>query len=130
MASVWTDVRPSAAALIYPVITLEPPYDHTSTRRSLVGTHPDPASSAEWSVETHVRAGDPPMFLVQADDDPISNPANSRIMAEACRRAGVPAELHTLASGGHGFGMGRPGTPTMAWPGWFETWLRRERLIA
>ncbi len=121
--------RPDAAALIYPVITLQPPYDHTSTRRSLIGNRPDPAHSAAWSVETHVRPGDPPVFLVQADDDPVSNPANSGIMADACRRAGVPVERHALPSGGHGFGMGRPGTPTMDWPGWYEGWLRAERLI-
>ena len=130
MATVSADgPMPAAAALIYPVITLEPPYDQTSTRRSLVGEHPDRASSAAWSVETHVRPGDPPMFLVQADDDPVSDPANSRIIAEACRRAGVPVEWHAVASGGHGFGMGRPDTPTMAWPGWYEAWLRRLRLL-
>lgn len=32
--------RPNLAALIYPVVTLEPPYDRTSTRRVLIGAHP------------------------------------------------------------------------------------------
>lgn len=122
--------RPDLAALIYPVITLKPPYDHTSTRRSLIGRHPDAEASAEWSVETHVRSGCPPVFLVQAEDDPISNPANTLIMADACRKAGVPVELHRLASGGHGFGMGKPGTPSAAWPGWWEQWLRGSRFLA
>jgi acetyl esterase/lipase len=117
-------VRPDLAALIYPVITLQPPYDHTSTRRALVGDHPDPRQSAQWSVETHVRSGCPPMFLVQAEDDPVSDPANTLIMAQACRAAGIPVDLHRLPTGGHGFGMGHPG-PTAAWPGWFETWLHQ-----
>ena len=117
--------RPKAAALIYPVITLEPPLDHTSTKRSLVGDHPTASASAEWSVETHVRGGCPPVFLVQADDDPVSDPRNSAIMADACRRAGVPVERHRLSSGGHGFSMGRPETPSAAWPRWFEDWLIR-----
>ena len=121
--------RPDVAALIYPVITLKPPYDHTSTRRSLIGDHPDARASAEWSVETHVRSGCPPMFLTQAEDDPISDPANTLIMADACRRAGVPVELHRLRSGGHGFGMGRPGTPTAAWPRWYEDWLHRNGML-
>lgn len=116
--------RPSAAALIYPIITLEPPYDHTSTRAQLVGRHPTPSESAEWSVETHVRSRCPPVFLTQAADDPISDIANSRIMVQACERAGVRVEAHTLASGGHGFGMGRPGTPSAQWPGRYEAWLR------
>lgn len=115
--------RPSFSALIYPIITLEPPYDHTSTRRILIGTHPSPERSADWSVQTHVRSGCPPMFLVQAQDDPISDPANTRIMADACKRAGVPVELHQLASGGHGFGMGEKDTPTGVWPDYFSAWL-------
>ena len=129
MAAGGVSDQPDAAALIYPVITLEPPYDHTSTRRSLIGPHPTPASAAAWSVQNYVRPGAPAIFLVQADDDPISDPANSAIMAEACRRAGVPVEVHRLSSGGHGFGMGRPGTPSAAWPGWFKAWLQQQRLL-
>ncbi|MCJ2126354.1 alpha/beta hydrolase [Methylobacterium sp. J-077] len=115
--------RPSAAALIYSVITLEPPYDLTSTRVQLVGRHPDPEASAEWSVETHVRSRCPPVFLVQAEDDPVSDIANSRIMARACERAGVRVEAHIFPSGGHGFGMGRPGTSSAEWPPWYDAWL-------
>ncbi|GBU19193.1 MULTISPECIES: alpha/beta hydrolase [Methylobacterium] len=116
--------RPAAAALIYPIVTLEPPYDRSSTRVQLVGRHPGAAASAEWSVETHVGPRCPPVFLAQAKDDPISDVANSRIMAEACRRAGVPVDLHVVASGGHGFGMGHPGTASADWPSWYEAWLR------
>lgn len=123
-------VRPAAAALIYPVITLEPPYDHTSTRRMLIGDHPSRQQSAEWSVQTHVARGDPPFFLVQAKDDPISSPQNTAIMAGACARAGVPAELRQLPGGGHGFGMGRPGTATAQWPAWYEAWLRAQGMLA
>src|SRR6202012_2628678 len=81
--------RADGAALIYPVITLEPPYDRTSTRRVLIGDHPTPQASAAWSVETYVGSDCPPVFLVQADDDPTSNPKNALIMADACKRAGV-----------------------------------------
>ena len=115
--------RSNVAALIYPVITLEPPYDHPSTRRVLIGDHPDAQLSAEWSVQTHVDTTCPPMFLVQAKDDPVSNPANTLIMAAACKRAGVSIELHRLTDGGHGFGMGHPGSDTADWPGWYQTWL-------
>jgi len=122
--------KPDATGLIYPVITLQPPYDKTSTRRSLVGDHPDDGAEATWSVETHVRAGCPSMFLVQAEDDPISNPQNTLIMASACERAGVPVEMHRFPTGGHGFGMGRPGTPTIEWPTFYESWLRQRKLLA
>jgi acetyl esterase/lipase len=122
--------RPDVAALIYPVITLAAPYDHTSTRRSLIGRHPTDEATREWSVESHVSKDCPPVFLTQADDDRISNPANSRIMQQACEEAAVDVEFHPIASGGHGFGMGRPGTPTQEWPRWYEAWLRKRNLLA
>jgi acetyl esterase/lipase len=115
--------RPAFAALIYPIITLQAPYDHTYTRRMLVGDHPTAAAAAQWSVETHVTARCPPVFLVQAKDDPISNPANTVLMEKACERVGVPVELHQFPVGGHGFGMGRAGTPAAAWPAYFARWL-------
>jgi acetyl esterase/lipase len=124
------DPRPAAAALIYPIITLEPPYDHSSTRRVLIGSHASRAASTDWSVQTHVRSDCPPVFLVQAKDDPVSDPANTEIMAEACKRAGVPVELCQLKAGGHGFGMGHPGTPTEAWPMEFANWLRGRGFVA
>ena len=110
------------------MITLQPPFDQTSTRRSLIGDHPSSRDSAEWSVQTHVTANCPPIFLVQADDDPVSDPENSLIMTQACRDAGVPVELNSLSSGGHGFGMGQPNSPTGEWPGMFEAWLNRHKM--
>jgi acetyl esterase/lipase len=121
--------RADVAALIYPVITLEPPYDRTSTRRVLIGDHPTPQASAAWSVETYVGSDCPPVFLVQADDDPISNPKNTLIMADACKRAGVAVEVHQPQTGGHGFGMGKPGTQTVDWPGWYQAWLVRNGML-
>ncbi len=115
--------RPDFAALAYPVITLQPPFDNTVTRRSLVGDHPTPEASAEWSVETHVHSGCPRVFLVQADDDPIANPENTRIMEKACKLAGVSVERHALPGGGHGFGMGVAGAPSAQWPQWYQAWL-------
>lgn len=126
----FLSARPDAAALIYPVITLEPPYQHTSTRVQMVGEHPRARLSAEWSVQTHVRPGCPAMFLVQAKDDPISNPANTLIMEQACKRAGVKVELHQLPTGGHGFGMGVAGTVTAEWPSWYAHWLARQGMLA
>lgn len=126
----FLSAQPDNAALIYPVITLERPFQHTATRKSLVGEEPTRQESAEWSVQTHMRPGCPPMFLVQAKDDPISSPANTVIMDRACERADVPVVFHQLPSGGHGFGMGIAGTPTAAWPGWYRSWLARQGMLA
>lgn len=115
--------RPDFSALIYPVVTLKPPYDGTSSRRQLIGLHPTPQAASAWSVETHVRPGGPPTFLVHAEDDPIVDPDNSQILAEACRKAGIPVELHRFATGGHGFALGRKGTASTDWPRLAEVWF-------
>lgn len=111
------------AALIYPVITLEKPYTHTSTHNILVGSQATDEENARWSIQNFVTPHTPPMFLVQAEDDPVSDPHNTLIMAAACQREHVPVDMHRYASGGHGFGMGKPGTPTIEWPLRYKSWL-------
>jgi acetyl esterase/lipase len=118
--------RVDISALIYPIITLVEPYSNTSTAHILVGRHADEKQAAQWSVQNFVTPQTPPMFLVQAKDDPISNPINTVIMQQACEKMHISCELHQLASGGHGFGMGKPGTPTEAWPHLYRSWLQRE----
>lgn len=114
-----------AAALIYPVISLERPWTHTATHRMLVGPGASDRQNALWSVQRHVSPATPPIFLVQAEDDPIANPHNSLLMAEACQQARVPVELHMYRSGGHGFAMGKAGTPVAVWPRAYRQWLGR-----
>lgn len=110
-------------ALIYPIVTLEKPYQHTSAHRVLVGPGASDAADAAWSVQNFVTPHTPSTFLVQAEDDPVSNPQNTLIMANACKKAGVAVEMHRYAHGGHGFGMGKPGTPTAEWPDFYQSWL-------
>lgn len=111
------------AALIYPVITLEKPYTHTSTHKILVGPHADPTAEAAWSVQHFVTSATPPVFMAQAKDDTISDPHNTLIMAAACQRHHVPVEMHRYSHGGHAFGMGKAGTPTVKWPASYREWL-------
>ncbi|MFT3689865.1 alpha/beta hydrolase [Paenirhodobacter sp.] len=113
----------AGAVLVYPVITLLPPYDRTSTRRILVGKTPSLTQAADWSVETHVRRDCAPVFLVGAADDPIANPWNLVAMEAACRKASVPVERHLLELGGHGFGMGKPGSRSAGWSVMLDPWL-------
>lgn len=74
--------------------------------------------------ELTVSATTPPVFLVQAEDDG-DHVTSSLAYFIAMRQAKVPAELHLLSRGGHGYGMFRCGKPTDVWPAlamrWFET---------
>ncbi|WP_122039232.1 alpha/beta hydrolase [Asaia bogorensis] len=121
--------KPAGAALIYPVITLEKPYDHTATRRDLVGVNAAPDLARLWSVQSHVRPGYPPVFLTQADNDHIANPYNAALMAQTCEAIGTAVDYRRLPTGGHGFGMGEPDQVTANWPGWYESWLAQRGLI-
>ncbi|MFH6785784.1 MULTISPECIES: alpha/beta hydrolase [Methylobacterium] len=121
--------RPDVAALLYPVITLKPPFDRTSSRRVLVGDSPTRVATEAYSVETQVRPETPPTFLAQAADDPIAVVDNSLLMFAALRAVEVPVEMHLFERGGHGFNLGVPGSPAAAWPGLFATWARRRGFI-
>ena len=65
----------------------------------------------------------PPVFLAQATDDPLLNSGKALRFYTWARTQKVPIELHLFLNGGHGFGLGRPGTPTTEWPDLFLSWL-------
>jgi acetyl esterase/lipase len=69
-----------------------------------------------------------PTFLAVATDD--NGPAiGSAIYYLALKKAGIPAELHSYAAGGHGFGM-RPGDrPSATWPKRCEEWMRDQGIL-
>ncbi|OLP53894.1 pectin acetylesterase [Rhizobium rhizosphaerae] len=122
--------RPDWAVLAYPVITMQLPYGKSMSRRILIGPEADAALVKAWSVETYVGPDCPPLFLMDALDDPVINPQNGVIMAEACKKAGVKAELMRLSAGGHGFGMGKRGSPTADWPLKLESWLKLQGVVS
>ena len=47
----------------------------------------------------------------------------------ALKKAGVPAELHIYAAGGHGFGLRPSEHPCSTWPRRCEEWLRTSKLL-
>ncbi|SFX18417.1 alpha/beta hydrolase [Janthinobacterium sp. TB1-E2] len=116
--------RPDFAVLLYPVLTMQRPFDTTHAKKQLLGAHPTLAARDALSVELHVDARTPPIFIAQALDDRVSPPENSILMAGALRRAGVSVELHQFQSGGHGWGLGKPGSEPAAWPQLLLAWLQ------
>ncbi|WP_410209922.1 alpha/beta hydrolase [Aquirhabdus sp.] len=116
--------RPDFVGLIYPVITLMPPFDHTSTRRELIGDHPTRIQSQAYSVNLQIQDQMPPTFLAHAIDDPISPVDNSVLMLMSLRAHHIASELHVFQAGGHGWGLGQPDTLVAAWPTLFLAWLK------
>ena len=116
--------RPDFVVLLYPVLTMQQPFDTTHAKKQLLGSDPAQAARDALSVELQVDARAPPMFIAQALDDGISPPGNSVLMAAALRRAGVPVELRQFRHGGHGWGLGKPGSEPAAWPRLLLAWLR------
>jgi acetyl esterase/lipase len=117
------DARPTFAALLYPVITMLPPFAHEASRQMLLGDRPAPAQRAAYSCERLVTPAAPPMFLAAAADDTDVSVENTLAMFAALRRAHVPGEMHIFERGGHGFGLGRPDQPLSAWPDLLLKWL-------
>lgn len=70
----------------------------------------------------------PPTFFAHAGDDGVKSD-NSVQMYLALKRAGVPAELHVYASGGHGFGLRPSDKPCATWPLRCGDWLKTQGIL-
>ena len=77
----------------------------------------------ELNPKIHVSRETPPTFLLQAEDDHVDNVNDSLVYYIALKNAGVPAEMHLYAQGGHAFGLRRTKFPITGWPQLVETWL-------
>ncbi|MBL8793620.1 MAG: alpha/beta hydrolase [Planctomycetia bacterium] len=71
----------------------------------------------------------PPLFIVHASDDKISDAEHSVAMYLAMKRAGVLAELHVYTTGGHGFGVRKVGHPCETWTERCLEWLGKQGLL-
>jgi acetyl esterase/lipase len=97
--------RPDFAILIYP--------GHLWT----------PGTTLTLRQDVVVPADTSPTFLLQAEDDPVDPVKHSLTYYYALQAAGVPAELHLYAKGGHAFGMSPRPLPISQWPTLVEQWL-------
>lgn len=115
--------RPDFAALLFPVISLLPPLDTTRTKREIIGKKPTVENAKLWSVDSHISENTPPIFMVQAVDDPIAPPEHCLKMFQGMRDKGQPVEMHMFEKGGHGFGLGGANELVSQWPELFHGWL-------
>jgi acetyl esterase/lipase len=84
----------------------------------------------EMVADVRVGTTTPPMFLVHSGDDKVAA-ENSVLLYLALHKAGVPAELHVYAAGGHGYGLNRSKYgPAAEWPRRCEEWLRARGVLS
>lgn len=121
--------RPWFVVPVYPVVTMTEACVHRRSRRALLGD--------SWlrsrqlrdllSLERHVPADCPPVFLVNCKDDPVVDCRNSELLDSALTRQQVPHRYIQYQTGGHGFGASdHKGTAECRqWKEEFMAWFRR-----
>lgn len=77
-------------------------------------------------AEPGIRLGSdlPPVFMAVSQDDKDRGIYCANLFIKL-KEAGVPAELHIFASGGHGYGLRDTGEPAAGWPRLMADWMRQ-----
>ena len=111
---------PRATFPIYPVVTWEEEirYDPGFARR-LFSCAPEEVAASPYEIPHHAEAF-PPCAIFLAADDELVDPENSRMLARALERHGIPCRLEAGEKGGHGFADGTG----MCMAGWTERAVR------
>ena len=115
--------RPDFMILMYPVISFTDASIHTGSAEALLGKNPDKNLLTYYSSELQVKEDTPPAFLALADDDDGVPAENSLLMYAALRKKKIPAELHILSEGKHGFGLGLNNNHVASWTNNLQLWL-------
>ncbi len=119
--------RPAFIVPIYPVVTMHAPYVHKRSRRALLGDSRkrNAALRDSLSLERHVPADCPPVFLANCKDDPIVDYHNSLLLDSALTAANVPHAYTLYPTGGHGFGGSevKGSAEARSWKESFLRWL-------
>jgi acetyl esterase/lipase len=86
-------------------------------------------NKAELRDDVTVTKSTPPMFFAHAFDDNASV-FNTLLLATELKKAGVTAEVHVFATGGHGYGLRHvEGRPVTDWPKACGAWMQTMKYI-
>jgi acetyl esterase/lipase len=79
-------------------------------------------------ADATITAGMPPVFMFSAYDDKRTSTTNATLFLKYLA-AGVPAEIHVYAQGGHGFGIRDRPLPVSSWPQRLLEWMANRKLL-
>ncbi|MFC2080346.1 alpha/beta hydrolase [Bacteroidota bacterium] len=114
--------RPDFSILMYPVISFTGDFQHSGSRKNLVGEDKD--LMKYFSNELQVTEDTPPAILIHASDDKAVPVANSIVYYQALIKHNVKAEMHIYPSGGHGFALAIGNNHLSTWPERAFEWVR------
>ena len=121
-------LQPNFVAPIYPVVTMRNPYVHKRSRRALLSEkyQHNKTMIDSLSLERHVPADCPPVFLVNCIDDPVVEYHNSILLDSALTAQDVNHRYIQYRTGGHGFGASEEkGTAECRqWKNEFLKWIK------
>ncbi|KAB7786454.1 alpha/beta hydrolase [Bifidobacterium cebidarum] len=129
------EVRPDALMLAYPVIT-SGEYAHRGSFQYLLGSHVQNQQMRDkLSIEKHIDAKTPPVFVWHTMTDPSVPVENTLMLIQACRAAGVGIEAHLFPEGRHGLSLADEETAyrgasdylveaVQSWPDLAARWLK------
>jgi acetyl esterase/lipase len=88
------------------------------------------AKDNPWVLDPLVRVTNqtPPTFMAVTLDDKYRG-AHAALLLVELKKAGVPAELHVYAKGGHGYGLRKSADPVYTWPHRCAEWMRSSGLL-
>jgi len=123
-----TTRKPAFLCPIYPVVTMsDKRYVHKRSRRGALGVWRqwNKQMQDSLSIEKHIPADCPPVFLVNCVDDPIVKYRNSELLDSALTAKNVPHRYIQYQTGGHGFGASETkGTnESQQWKNAFLQWI-------
>lgn len=127
--------RPDFLILSYPVITMENGVTHGGSKTNLLGPNPDEKLVENMSNEKQVTKNTPPTFIFHTSADTAVPPENAVRFYLACKKAGVPVEMHIYEKGRHGVGLGRDPKWTggeksvETWPDRLADWMKTRGLL-
>jgi acetyl esterase/lipase len=116
--------RPDFSILVYPVISFTGEFQHSGSRRNLVGKDADEALVEYYSNELQVTEDTPPAILIHSDDDEGVPVENSIAYYKALRANKVSSELHIYPYGGHGYSLAIGQGHLATWPDRVIEWIR------
>ena len=119
---------PAFVAPIYPVVTMCESCVHKRSRRALLSEkrQHNAVMCDSLSLERHIPANCPPVFLVNCIDDPIVDYHNSILLDSALTANKVEHRYIQYKTGGHGFGASEEkGTAECRqWKQEFLNWIK------